>query len=87
VKILVNFCISEVDKIGVRVCKKSCAARPWEVWKHTVSKFRTVSMNITVKDTKRCNIAEKCERLNILFNGGELIRRKTFDSTLFSRDV
>ena len=63
-KLLVNSCFSEVDKIMMRVCRKSCAARSREGGRHAVSKFkRTVSMKITVEDSKRCNTVAECERL------------------------
>jgi len=71
VKILVNSCISEVDRIGVRVSRKSCALRPQEGRRHAVSKFRrTVSMKITVEDSQRCNIAVERERLKSQLNEG-----------------
>ena len=54
-KILVNPCIREVDIIGMRVSKKSCAARPREGGRNAVSKFRrVVSIKITVEDSKKC---------------------------------
>ena len=40
-----------MDRIGVRISGKSCAARPREGGRHAVSKFkRAVSMKITVED-------------------------------------
>jgi len=63
VKILVNSCIIEMDRIGVRINKKSCAAGPRKEGRHAVSKFkRAVSMKTTVEDSKRCNTAAECER-------------------------
>ena len=51
VKILVNSCIRKMDIIGMSRSSKSCAARPWEVERHAVSKFRrAVSMKIAVED-------------------------------------
>ena len=48
-KILVNPCITWVDRIGMRVSKKSWAVRQKERGRQAVSKFRkAVSMNITV---------------------------------------
>ena len=48
----------EVDKIGVRGRGKSCAARPREQGRHTVSNNRrAVSMKTEVKESKRGNIA------------------------------
>ena len=50
VKIQVNSCIRNMDKIGMRRSKKPCAARPQEGGRHAVSKFRrAVSMKIAVK--------------------------------------
>ena len=63
-RILVNSCIREVDRIGVRGRGKSCAARPQEQRRHAVSKIRgAVSMKIAVKDSKRGNIAAMRKRL------------------------
>ena len=54
-RILVNSCISEVDRTGVRGRSKSCAARPREQGRHAVSEIRrAVSMKIAVKESKRC---------------------------------
>ena len=38
-RLLVNSCIREVDRIGVRGSGKSCAARPGEQGRHGVSKI------------------------------------------------
>ena len=52
---MVNFCIREVDRIGIK--GRSCAARPREQERHVVSKIReAVSIKIAVKDSKRDNI-------------------------------
>ena len=60
-KILVNSCIRKVDRIGMRMSRKSYEVRPREVGRHAVSKFRrAVSMKIIVADSKRCNIAAEC---------------------------
>ena len=57
-KMLVNSCIRELDRKGVRVSRKSGAARPPERGRHAVSKFRrAVTMKITIEDRKRSNIA------------------------------
>lgn len=51
-RILVNSCVREVDRIGVRERRKSCAARPWEEGRHAVSKIRrAVGMKIAVEDS------------------------------------
>ncbi len=50
-KMQVNSCISEVDRIGMRGSRKSCAARSREGGKHAVRKFRrAVTMKIAVED-------------------------------------
>ena len=62
-RILVKSGNREVDRIGVRGRGKSCAARLWEQGRHAVSKIRrAVSMKITVKDSKRGNIAAMRKR-------------------------
>ena len=61
---LVNSCITEVDRIGVRGRGKSCAARPLKQGRYAVSKIRrAVSMKIAVKESKRGNIAAMRKRL------------------------
>ena len=63
-KMLVNSCISEVDRIGVRESRESRVARPREGGRHAVSKFRrAVTMKIAVKDRQRCNITTVFKRL------------------------
>ena len=75
-KMLVNSCISEVDRIGMRKSRKSCAARPQEGGRHAVSKFRrAVTMKIAIENRKRSNIAADIERLKTV-RGGELTRQK-----------
>ena len=60
-KKLVNSCTT-LDRIRMRVSRKSCVARPWEERRHAVSKFRrAISMKITVENNKRCNIAVECK--------------------------
>ena len=57
-RILVYSCIREVDRKKMRVRSQSCAARPQEKGRHSVSKIRrTVSMKITVEDSERGNTA------------------------------
>ena len=49
-KILVNSCIIKMERIGMRRSRKSCAARPWEGWRHAVSKFRrAVTLKLAVE--------------------------------------
>ncbi len=38
-KLVLNSCISELDRIGIRVRRKSCAVRLWEGGRHSVSKL------------------------------------------------
>ena len=53
-KILVNFYIRGLDRIGVTASRKSCAAKPPERGRHTVSKLRgAISMKITIVYTKK----------------------------------
>ena len=57
-KMLVNSCIRELDRKGVRVSRKSGAAKPPQGRRHAVSEFRrAVTMKISVKDRERSNIA------------------------------
>ena len=37
VKILVNFCIRKMERIGMRRSRKTCASRPQERWRHAES--------------------------------------------------
>ena len=53
VKILVNSCIRKMDRIRIRKSRKFCVARPWDRWRHAISKFRrAVSMKIAVEEIK-----------------------------------
>lgn len=48
----------KVDSIAIILSSKSCAARPWERWRHASTKFRRkISMKIPIKDSKESNIA------------------------------
>ena len=86
--ILVNSCIREVDRIGMRGSSKSCAARPWEQGRHTVSEIRrAVCMKIAVKESKRGKLRRWERGSTQSVRGEELIRRKALDSTLFKRAV
>ena len=59
-KILVDSCVREMDKIGMRMSRMSGVAGPPEEERHAVSKFRrAVRMKIAIKDSKRTNIATK----------------------------
>ena len=63
-RVLVNSCIKELDTIGFRGRRKFYAARPQWSERHAVSMMnRAVSMNIAIKDSKKCNIPEKRKRL------------------------
>ena len=61
---LVNSCIRELDRKGVRVSRKSGAVRPPDGRRHAVSKFkRAGTMKITIEDRKRSNTAADFKRL------------------------
>lgn len=53
--------------------RKFCAVRQQEEGKsrHAVSKFKIVTIKITVEDSKICNIASVSERLKIISNKEE----------------
>ena len=60
--VLVYSCIRELDRIGVRGRRKSCAARPQEDRRHAVSKInRAASIKIVTEHSKRCNMPAKRE--------------------------
>ena len=62
-KMLVNSCIRGLDSIGMSMSRKSSAAGPREGGRHAVSKFRrAVSVEISIKDRKRGNIAAEFKR-------------------------
>ena len=78
-KILANPCIRKVNRIGIRVSRKTCAARPREGGRHAVSKFRrAVGMKITVENSKRCNVAAECKRLKTVSSRREVNKTKNF---------
>ena len=79
-RILVYSCIREVDRIGVRGRRKSCAARPREKGRrHAVSKIRrAVSMKIAVEDSKRGNIAAERKRLKTVSQRRGIDETKSF---------
>ena len=61
--VVVNTCVRELDRIGVRGRRKSCAAGRQEGERHAVNEInRAVSMKIATKERKRCNIQAKRER-------------------------
>ncbi|MPC19032.1 hypothetical protein E2C01_011937 [Portunus trituberculatus] len=54
----------EVDRIGMRERRKSCAVGSREEGNHAVSKIRrAVGMKMAVRDSKRCNTAALRKRL------------------------
>ena len=56
-RVLVNSCIRELDKIGVRGRGKLCVVRFQEEGRHAVSKiYRAVIIKIMKEDRKKCNI-------------------------------
>ena len=76
---LVNSCITEVDRIGVRGRGKSCAARPREQGRYAVSEIRrAVSMKIAVKESKRGNIAAMRQRLKTVSQRRGVDKTKSF---------
>ena len=78
-RILVNSCIRDLDRIGVRERGKSSAARPKKGGKHAVSKIRkAVSMKITVEYSKRANITAKRERLKTVSQRRGIDETKSF---------
>lgn len=78
-KILVNFCIRDLDRDEL----EPCAAETQEEVKHVVRKFRgAVSMKISVGDSKKCITAVE---LRVSVRGGELMRREAFDPTSFKK--
>ena len=78
---LVNSCIREVDRIGVRGGGKSCAARSQEQRRHAVG------MKIAVKDSKSGNTAAMRKRLKTVSQRRGVDKTKSFCSTLFKRAV
>ena len=78
-RILVNSCIREVDRMGVRGRSKSCARRLREQGKHAVSEIRrAVSMKIVVKESKRCNIVAMRKRLKTVSQRRGVDKMKSF---------
>ena len=78
-RILVYSCIREVDRIGVRERRQSCAARPPEEGRHAVSKIRRgVSMKIKVEDSERGNTAAMRERLKTVSQRRGVDETKSF---------
>ncbi len=87
-EILVNFCIRNLDSKGGELERKSCAAMPMEMWRHSLSKIkRAVSMKIMIENRKRGNIAAEIKRKKTVMRGGELMRRIAFDSIMLKRFV
>ena len=71
-RILVNSCIREVDRIGVRGRGKSCAARPRDHGRHAVT------TKIAVKASKRGNIAAMRKRLKTVSQRRGVDKTKSF---------
>ena len=68
-----------MDRIGVRGRGKSCAAKPREQGKHAVSKIRrAVSMKISVKESKRGNVAAMRKRLKTVSQRRGVDKTKSF---------
>ena len=78
-RVLVNSCISELDRIGMRGRRKPCAARVGEEGRHAVSKIsRTVTMKIAIKYRKRCNISAVRKRLKTVSQRRGVDETKSF---------
>ena len=78
-RILVNYCIREVDRMAVRGRGKSCAARSREQGRHEFSKItRAVSMKTEVKKSKRGNIAAIRKRLKTVSQRRGVDKTKSF---------
>lgn len=63
-RVLVNFCIGEVDRIRARESEKPCEVVQQDHGKgrYVVSKIRmVVSVKVAAVDSKRCSIAAKRE--------------------------
>ena len=57
VKMLINFCMWEVDRIGLRTNRRSCVARVLERGRYAVNKFKgAVSMKIASNTTMRPSV-------------------------------
>lgn len=56
-KMLINSCISEVDRIGVRKSRKSSAVWPQEEGRHAMSKFRRA---VIMKERKLLKLFPFC---------------------------
>ena len=77
--ILVNSCIREVDRVGVRGRSKSCAARLREQGRHAVSNIRrSVSMKIALKGSMRGNITAMRKRLKTVSQRRGVNKTKSF---------
>ena len=84
-RVLVNFCIRELDRIGVRGRRKFCAARPEENGRHAVSMInRAVNMKIAIEDSKECNIPANRDMLKIVSQGRGVDETKSFRFHPFS---
>ena len=77
-RVLVNSCIREVNRIGVRGRGKYCATRPQEEGSHAVSMIkRVVSMKIAVEN-KRGNVAAMRKRLKTVSQRRGVDKTKSF---------
>ena len=73
-RVLVNSCIRELERVRVRGRRrKPCAGRPQE-GRDAVSKIRKAdSMEIVIKDSKRCSNSPAVRRRLKTVRGEELI--------------
>ena len=80
-RILVNSCIKEMNKIGMTKKKKSCASMLQKEERYAISKIkRTVGMKIMVEDSRRCNIPAVRKRLDSC----RINKTKTFNFALYT---
>ena len=78
-KVLVNSCSRELDRIWVRGRRKSCAEMQQEDGRQAVSKIsRAVNMKIAIEDSKRCNISAKRGRLKAISQRRGVDETKSF---------
>lgn len=58
VKILINFCISKLNNIGISLSRKSRSKSPREGWRHGANELkRAITMKMATKDSEGSNVA------------------------------
>ena len=77
--VLVDSCVDELDRVGVRERNKSCTLRAKEEGKYTASNIkREVTMKISIEDCKKYNIPSQEERLKTVRQKREVDETKSF---------